>query len=358
VLSQVASATRYRQFCERARSHFATILTAGLERHPDLSAIMRGMLLGEVVDLSPAQKSRFVQSGTLHLFSISGLHIAAIAVALHVLFGLLRLPRWFTFLLTATALWLYVDITGRSPSAVRAVVMVILFEGAFVLRAPVNPISTLGVAALVTLLARPMQLFSASFQMSYGIVAALLLLGLPLAEWLQTHTAPFRNLPKVTWSWHHRAIAAAQKWICSGVGIGLGTSLVSAICGIIYFNLFTPGALLANLFLIPISSFTLWAGFLSLLCGLVQFRAGSVLFNHSAAVTLLFMEKGIDRIVRLPGAFWAATFASTRTGFLCLCVLLALLLYGYATRWAWRFGGWLPPFLWMTLTLMLAVRYG
>ena len=34
----------------------------------------------------------FRESGTMHLFSISGLHIAAIAIALHMLLGLFRLP--------------------------------------------------------------------------------------------------------------------------------------------------------------------------------------------------------------------------------------------------------------------------
>jgi competence protein ComEC len=358
ILRSVAPPTAYRRFCHRAQVRFGRVLTQGLERHPELAAIIRGMLLGEVVDLSATQKQLFIQSGTLHLFSISGLHIAAIAVALHVLLGLLRLPRFLRFASSAVILWLYVDITGSSPSAVRAVVMVILVEAAFVLRCPVNPVATLCFAAFASLLGNPMQLFSASFQMSYGIVASLLLLGLPFGEWLQLHTAPFRNLPKVTWTWRHHLLSHAQRWLCSGLGIGSATSLVSAICGVLYFNLFTPGALLANLLLIPISSFTLWAGFLSLLFGLPGLKSVSVLFNHSAAFSLFLMEKGMQLLLALPGMFWAARFERSATGFASLAVLICLLLHGYATRWEWRFGGWLPPFLLTGLVLLFAVRFG
>ncbi|HEU5078156.1 MAG TPA: ComEC/Rec2 family competence protein [Opitutaceae bacterium] len=357
VLRETRPATRYRKLCAAAQKHFAVILTQGLESHPDLAGIIRGMLLGEVVDLSLVQKQLFIESGTLHLFSISGLHIAAIAIALHMLLGVVRLPRPAIFALSSTTLWLYVDITGSSPSAVRAVVMVILLELAFLLRRAVNPIATLGFAAVTTLIANPMELFNASFQMSYGIVAALLLMGLPFGEWLQARTALFPNLPKVTWRWWHHGFSAAQRWLTTALGIGAATSLTSAICGIIYFNLFTPGALLVNLILIPISSLTLWSGFLSLLFGLLGLRSASVLFNHAAALTLLVMEKGIEWLMCIPGMFWKATFTVPAAGFLSLVALLAVMFFGYATHWDWRRGGWLPPFAITVIVMIFAVRF-
>ena len=102
--------------------------------------------------------------------------------------------------------------------------MVALLEIAYVLRRAVNPVATLAFAALVSLLANPMQLFGASFQMSYGIVAALLLLGLPLSEYVQERWVLFRHTPKVTWSrWQH-ALSWTLRGLASALGIGLSTS--------------------------------------------------------------------------------------------------------------------------------------
>ncbi len=82
-----------------------------------------------------------------------------------------------------------------------------------VLRLPGNSLAALAVSALVVLLLEPLQLFSASFQMSYGIVAALLAFGLPLAEaWsrppaAESHipTAAHTPGPSAGWAWSDAA---------------------------------------------------------------------------------------------------------------------------------------------------------
>lgn len=357
-LSQNQPATAYRRFCEHALSRLSGILDRGLTRHPDLSVIYRGMVLGEVADLTQEQNQWFRESGTMHLFSISGLHIAAIAVALHMLLGLFRLPRWAGLAVNLALLWLYVDITGSSPSAVRAFVMVALVELAFVLRRAVNPVATLAFSALVSLLANPMQLFGASFQMSYGIVAALLLLGLPLAERWQEKTTLFHDIPQVTWApWQH-GLSWVQRALAGALGIGVATSLVSGIAGVLYFQLLTPGALIVNLVLIPASSLALWSGFLSLLCGLLGLGGLSVVFNHAAALTLLAMEKGIQLFLTLPGVYAAAHFRTASIGYVALVGLLVTLFFGYAKGWRSRSGGWWPPFAWFALALLAGMQWG
>ncbi len=207
-LSETKSPTAYRRFCAAVKKRLEENFRLGLEHHPELAALFRGILLGEPGDLSPDQHLVFVESGTMHLFAIAGLHIGAIALAIHVLLGLLRLPRVFRFCATVSLLWLFADVTGDTPSALRAVAMIVLVELAFLLRRPINPVGTLTFSALVALLVDPLQLFTASFQMSYGIVSSLLLLGLPLAENWTTQSAPFRRLPRTTWSWYHHTLFA------------------------------------------------------------------------------------------------------------------------------------------------------
>ncbi len=348
----------YARFCENALVRLGAILSFGLEKQPPLAGALRAMMLGQKHELADAQTEQFLQSGTMHLFAISGMHIAAIAVALHGLLVLLRLPRVARFIVGLMALWLYVDITGGSPSAVRAFLMIALVQTAFALRLPVNPVATLALAALLNLLADPMQLFSASFQMSYGIVASIVLLGLPLAETWTTRYALFRDLPKATWSWHHRLRDRVWHASLNALAIGLATTLVSTICGVVFFQLFTPGGLLANLVLIPISTLVIWSGFLSLLLGLAGLTPLVAIFNHAAALVLAFMETCIAWLLKIPGFFWPLRFDAEWTGFLALGTLMTAMFFGYAVRWELRRGGFWTPFAVTALALVLAARFG
>ena len=129
MLATTAPATAYNRFCDAALRRFDRLLDYGLESHPDLSGVFRAMLLNQQQELSDEQSQIYMESGTFHLFSISGLHIAAIAGAIYGILMLLQLPRWAQVLVGAAALWLYVDITGGSPPAVRSWIMVMFLHG-------------------------------------------------------------------------------------------------------------------------------------------------------------------------------------------------------------------------------------
>lgn len=359
ILAEERPATAYYRFCDRQLTRFAKILGAGVdEKRPELTAVLRAMLLGQQHELSDEQDTLFRQSGTMHVFSISGLHIAVIAGGLHAILMLLRLPRPVQFVVGMTALWLYVDITGAAPSAVRAFVMVALVQASLVLRVPRNPLSALAASALLVIIAAPLQVFSASFQMSYSIVAALLLMGLPLADLWNEKLALFRDLPGVTWTWHHHARDFLWRGLLSALALGVAASLVSAVTSVLFFQLFTPGALLANLWLIPASSLAILIGFISLVCGLAGFAIGSVLANHAAVLTLWAIDAGVRGSVTLPAAWFDAAFRAPWLGTLTLALLLAALGLGYTQRWrGWHRGYWLP-FAVVAMALVAGVKFG
>jgi competence protein ComEC len=359
IVSVVSPATAYRKFCARAADRFGALLGLGVEaKRPGLTDVFRAMMLGRKHDLSDEQNALFMRSGTMHLFAISGLHIGVIALGLQALLSLMRLPRRWRFGLSLPVLWLYVDVTGASPSATRAFCMIALLQAAFMLRKPVNPLAALTASALIVLVLDPMQLFSASFQMSYGIVAALLLLGLPLAEtWLQRWPA-FRDLPASAWRWWHHGTDWVWRGLLGALGIGLASILVSLLSGVQFFNLFTPGALPANLILIPVAMLVILAGMVSLLCGLAGFTAGSVLCNHAAVLILRGIDAGIRALVAWPGIYQAASFKAAWIGPAALVLLPACLLFGYAGGWGRARGGWWPPFVFTALVLIFGVNFG
>ncbi|MDF9826261.1 competence protein ComEC [Ereboglobus sp. PH5-10] len=344
-------------FYERMRQRFSKILSAGLEHRPQQAGVLRAMVLGQKQDIEEQQHALFLGSGTMHLFAISGLHIAVIATGIQFLLLFLRLPVWPRVIAGTLALYVYVQITGASPSATRAFTMVALLQASLLLRLPANAIATLAFAALATLLVAPMQLFSASFQMSYSIVAALLLFGLPLGETWLARWVPFRDTPQVARNWFQKKTVVAHRAIVSALGISIAASLVSAICSTIYFKLFTPGALLANLVLIPAASLVILSGFISLFFGLIGITPLSVLFNHASALLLFTMEKSLELFLEIPVVAMPAHFSPQWTGYCALALLLASLLCGYSQKWTRRLGGfWMPVVIVAAALLFFAHR--
>jgi competence protein ComEC len=256
------------------------------------------------------------------------------------------------------ALWLYVDITGASSSAVRAFLMCALMVLSFSLRRPANALATLSASALFVLLLEPMLLFGASFQMSYGIVAVLLLLGAPLANALVARWPLFSSLPESTWRWYQQWTDSIWRWFLGLLGIGLASALVSAISTLQFFGLVTPASLAVNLVLIPLSTLVVGAGFMSLLFGLAGIGAGSVLFNHAAALMIWFMDWLLRITMALPGVYRTAHFRAGWIGPAILATLLATCLAGYAWRWRRERGGFWPPFVLTACLIMLGVKLG
>lgn len=351
----VAPAGAWPRLCASAGARLERVLRAGLDRHPPLADLYVAMLLGRKQALSAEQKDGFVRSGTMHLFAISGLHIAAIALAFNAVLALLRLPARARFLAGTALLWLYVEITGGEASAVRAFWMVTCLLGARQLRAPANSLSALAASALGVLVVSPHQLFTPGFQMSYGIVAALLLYGVPLQEKWLAAWRPWAQLPREAWNRRQVALEKIGRAALGAVALGFAATLVSTPACLGFFGLLTPGGFFINLVLIPIASLVLFAGVASLLVGLLGLTPLAVLFNHAAALLLAGMDRAVGASLLVPGASVPASFDPPWLASAAGVGLLALLAVGYASRWSWRTGGYFTPYVALGLLLFFGV---
>ncbi|HWA85644.1 MAG TPA: ComEC/Rec2 family competence protein [Opitutus sp.] len=359
ILAEEQPPSRYRRFCARAADKLNDWLGAGIAtKRPDLAAVYRAMMLGQKHELSDEQDTLFMQSGTMHLFAINGLHIGVVAVALHALLMALRCPRPLAAVLMLAVLWLDVDTTGTSPSAVRAFVLVACYEAALVLRRPANGLAALATAAALVLLFDPMALFGASFQMSYGVVLAILCFGLPLAEQLAARFAPFKDLPEAARRWWQRGVVFVSSWFWPVLGIGIAAALVSTICGPQFFHVWAPGGLIANLVLVPLAMLVIVAGFASVVAGLVGVTALGALFNHAALVLLVVIDGLIRAGVHAPAVWWTADWRTPWLASSALALLAATLLAGYAAGWrGWARGYW-APFAAVAAMFLLGVKIG
>mgnify|MGYP000854430042 CR=1 FL=1 len=343
-LEQTRAPTAYRQFCANAATRLSAILGLGVQaKRPEFTGVYRAMLLGQQAELTEEQGEAFRRSGTMHIFSISGLHIAVIAGAIHGLLLLLRVPAKGRLVVGLVVLWLYVDVTGRAPSAVRAFIMVALVQTSLALRVPTNPVAALATSAWLVAVFDPLGTFSTSFRLSYAIVAALLMMGLPLAETLQRAWLPERDLPKIAWPWWRHVAAWCWRGLTSSIAIGFAISLVGTLCGVWYFQLLTPGALLLNLVFVPAASLAMIGGFVSLLLGLIGFDAGASLANHASVLLLALLDATVRGSVLVPGMWFNAVFRVSWVGGFSIVALLFAIGFGYAQGWQRASRGYWAP---------------
>lgn len=358
VLAEIEPPGRFARFCTALGRRLQESLGRGLEAQPQIRSLYLAMLLGEKAEMTADQQNAFMRSGTYHVFSISGLHVAAIALALRALCRQVRLPYPLAAGLTLPLLWLYVEVTGGSSPAVRAFIMVAFFLAREVCRLPGNAFAALTAAALATLLVDPLQLFSTGFQMSYAVVAALIVMGRPLTEdWLQ-RWRPFAFLPPANWRWWHHLARYSGHKVIGLVASGWTAFLASAPAGIGYFGLLSTGSLVANLVIVPLSAAVIYTGFVSLTAGLFGLGPVSATCNQIAAALIVAADRLLQHGMTWPGMYFPARFRTEWLAPVALLLMTAIMIAGAGGRWVPRRGGYWPPVLLLALLLILGVKFG
>ncbi len=280
------------------------MLSRGL---PDDEAtrLLAAMALGWKTPLTGEVDDVFMQSGTMHVFAISGLHIALIAGLLVRSLRLVRLSRAGCGVVAVPLIWAYVGATGWQPSAIRSAIMSTVVVGGWALERPSDLVNSLAAAAIAVLLWDPGQLFQAGFQLSFGAVAGLALL-VPRLEplflrWLRLDADPF--LPDELRPGWRRRLDLPLRWLALSMATCVGAFVTSLPLTWHHFHLLNPVSLIANLVVVPLSSFALAANFASLATGPWWSWLGEV-FNASAWVWMKGMIALSRFATEIPGGHW------------------------------------------------------
>ncbi len=156
------------------RDRCAEALVAHI-RSRDRARVLLAMCLGYRQGLTPNARRRFLRSGTVHLFAISGLHVGIVASIMLLALRVAAVPFRLRYLLVPPLLALYVALTGGAPSAVRAWLMLTVWYINKGLFRPAVPLNAVAGAALILLAWNPLNLFQTGFQFSFLIVLVLIL---------------------------------------------------------------------------------------------------------------------------------------------------------------------------------------
>lgn len=162
-------------------------LTQGLIRvmGQESGALAAAMLLGTRDYLLPEDENAFRDLGLAHILSVSGYHVGVLALLLSRLSVPLSLRRGLRVTLLGVILTLYALLTGANAPVIRAGLLLMLRELSLLRHRRAPGLHLLCLSAFIQLLYNPLQLFSASFQLTYGAMLGLILIHPRLQRVLQ-----------------------------------------------------------------------------------------------------------------------------------------------------------------------------
>src|SRR5436190_8252810 len=180
---------------QKSREWIRAVLARDLENSLDVTGSINGMVLGLRHQTPQDIEEPFQQTGTLHLFAVAGLHVGIMARLLWILATVVRLPRNWATTLIIPALLFYAAVTGLHTSSVRAAVMSAVLLAGFLAERKAFALNSLAAAATLILSWNTNELFSGGFQLSFAVVAAIVLAADPAYRFLRHRFEPDPFLP-------------------------------------------------------------------------------------------------------------------------------------------------------------------
>ncbi len=239
------------------------------------------LIFGYRSQIDQSTIAAFTNTGTIHVLSVSGLHVSLVFVLLNWVLKWMDRFRYGKLLKSIAilfAIWSYVVLTGMSPPILRAGIMISFFVSSLLLNRKQIPLNTLAASAFFILLFAPQYLFDVGFQLSYFAILGIILLYPILKHYYLT----------------------SNKWInyvLEYVYVSLAAQLFTLPLTLFYFGQFPNYFLIANLFIALPSTFVMYAGVVLTLLN-VEFI--NQLSGFALEWGLIFMMRGLYAIENLP----------------------------------------------------------
>lgn len=224
----------------------------------DEGEYLKGLVLGERSNISKEIKENFVNAGVAHIIAVSGLNVAYVALIIYGLLLLVPVRYSYKIFITIFFLIFYMNLTGNTPSIIRATIMASIFLIAQIIERRPNIYNIVSVAALVILIVDPRQLFDAGFILSFSAILSIVVI-FPKLEKLMQSMKWYSELD------NDKLWDKCAKWIIAlflgTFAAQIGTLPITAIM----FKKVSVISLAANLFAIPMANIALALGFITII---------------------------------------------------------------------------------------------
>jgi len=275
-------------------------------------SLLKGLILGDYDTSQPEVRDAFARQGLAHILSISGFHLAVMAMVALTLVRLTGDRGWVEPSIVALIVVAYVMVVPPSAPIMRSAAMVFVLLLAEASGRRYDRLTLLGWIAICLLIWRPADLWSLGYQLSIGLTGALFWLARPFKDrlfgplLLGTLESRDRSLPRRAADFFKEAASAAILcWLISAPLIMLRIGLLS------------PFAIIATVLVTPIITVVLWIGYIALLIGSIIPPAADLAAGilSTLASWSIFVVHWIDGLpissIRVPPVSIAWTCAAT-----------------------------------------------
>jgi competence protein ComEC len=303
----------------------------------DRAPLASAILLGNRDQIETSDREQFMETGTVHLLAISGLHVGILASTILLLGRIGWLPRGGALIGTILFVFLYAWLVEFRPPVTRAAILITLYcLGKLIGREPLS-FNSLALAAFLVLGVNPAELFRTGAQLSFLAVAAIVVCSshffqAPSDDPLDRLIAQSRPMPV-------KFLRGSGKLVWRTFAVSFAIWIVTLPLVASRFHIVAPiGCLLNPLLMLPIW-LALISGFLVLLTGGVLPPLAAV-FGRVCDWSLSWIQAAIQQTADWPGAhwwlagpndFWLAVF------YLTLASTYLLLLFRMKGRWLFAF---------------------
>ncbi|MXV52218.1 DUF4131 domain-containing protein [Pedobacter sp. HMF7647] len=249
----------------------------------DALSVASTLILGYRNDLSREVLDSYSKTGTMHVLSVSGMHVAIVFAVLMFLLRFMdksQTLRIFRAILIVMSIWFYSIITGFSPSVCRAALMLSFLVIGKSINRKANSYNIIASSAFILLLYNPFYLVDVGFQLSYLAVLGLIYF-----------------YPKI------QHLIYLKNWflneIWKAIALSFAAQLATFPLSVFYFHQFPVCFLVSNLFILLPVTLILYAGLVFLF---IPWEPVLTSLGWILEKMIVFTNKGLYWIENIPYA--------------------------------------------------------
>ena len=268
------------------------------------SGLASAVLLGERENVDEDTNEAFLETGTIHILCIAGLHIGIVAALLFTIFGSGWISRRTAIVCVMGILGGYMLLTMARPPVMRATLLVWIVCGGLLLGRRSWGWNSLALAGLIVLAVNPTGLMHTGVQLSFLSVAAILWAAPKFLG--DANVDPLDRLIAATRPWPQRMMNWVRRHLFEVFVVGLAMWAVITPLTMAQFHLLSPAGLILNVLLIPVLGLVVISGMGVLAFGW-WFPPVAAAFGWGCNFSLAILEHTVKWAAHLPGArFWVA----------------------------------------------------
>ncbi len=309
-------------------------------------AVLQTFLIGERAPELHEIGLAMQRTGLAHILAISGVHLAMLVAMVLFVIGAARAPRrWHGVVAIALVLGYLVLVEVRVP-VLRAGVMVVFASLGLVLGRRIAVSGLVSFSLIAMLLVAPAEVTSAGFQLSFGVVYAIIYLSKPL---------------RARWFGYENSLAGSTgtmlvEWLKTSLCVSVVAWLVATPIVLFHFGILSPLGVPLSVVGVPAAGAVLGLGYLKIILSAFVPAAGLVVGAVLAWLTdlLIVIILWIDTLpfasvsLPMPGVVWTL---------LAVAWVIAVVhaRQRRTTRWVWTAG--LALALWLCAPMAPALPF-